>query len=155
VSKKILLTLACTLAVIAALIIAGRQRLAAQGPGTTTLVFGFVTSQLGLDTQIVITNASATPFGNNPTIGTCGINYFGTNTQGATPGIQTTSSVPAGGQISFTLSRGGSGVSAAPAFQGYIVAACNFPLAQGVAAISDQGGSKFLSYLQATVLPAF
>lgn len=154
-SKKILLTLACTLAVIAAIVIAGRQRLSAQGPGTTTLVFGFVTSQFGLDTQIVITNASATPFGNSPTAGTCAINYFGTNTQGATPGIQTTSSVPAGGQVSFTLSTGGAGVNATPAFQGYIVAACNFPLAQGVAAISDQGGTKFLSYLQASVLPAF
>ncbi len=154
-SKKILLTFVCGLAVIAALIIAGRQRLSAQGPGATTLLFGFVTSQVGLDTKIVITNASATPFGNNPTAGTCGINYFGTNTQGATPGIQTTSAIPAGGQISFTLSNGGAGVNAAPAFQGYIVAACNFPLAQGVAAISDQGGTKFLSYLQASILPAF
>ena len=154
--KKFFVVLAFVLAAIAVLVLVGRQRVWAQGPGTTTLLFGFVTNQIGLDTKLVITNASATPFGNNPTTGTCTINYFGAATPGGTaPGPQTTANIPAGAQASFTLSGGGAGIQGAPGFQGYIVAACNFPLAQGVAGITDQASSKFLSYLQATVLPAF
>ena len=156
IRKKLFLSSACVLAVIAAVVLIGRQRLSAQGPGTTTLLFGFVTNQVGFDTKFVITNASATPFGNNPTTGTCVINYFGSTIAGGpAPGQQTTTVIPAGTQASFTLSTGGAGIQATPGFQGYVVAACNFPLAQGVAGISDTSASKFLSYLPATVLPAF
>jgi hypothetical protein len=153
--RKGLSFMVCGLVLITGLFVLQRQRVFAQSVGTTSLLYSFVTNQAGYDTELVITNASATPFGNDATAGTCIINYYGTAAGGVTLSQQTTTTIPAGSQIIFTLSGGGEGgVRPTPGFHGYMVAACNFPLAQGVEAIGDQSG-KFLSYFPANVLPAF
>ena len=51
--------------------------------------------------------------------------------------------VPAGQQLTFTLSGGGNlGIAATPGFQGYMNATCNFQYAHGFAFISDVGANK-------------
>ncbi|HTX37548.1 MAG TPA: DUF4214 domain-containing protein [Bryobacteraceae bacterium] len=96
----------------------------------STLLFAFVSNQLGYDTEITLSNTSQDPFGSTPGSGTCTLYYYGSNPPA---GPQTTAAIAAGQQIVFDVSTGGSGVAAAPGFQGYIAANCGFPLALGFA----------------------
>ena len=126
-----------------------RQHLRAQTTNSSSvLLYGFVTAVQGYDTGLAITNASRTP-SNMGQSGTCSLSYFGV---GAPPSPQTTPVIPAGGQLAFSLSSGGFGLPAALGFQGYIIAVCGFPSAQGVAAVSNVGASRFLSLVPATAI---
>jgi hypothetical protein len=99
---------------------------------TTSLLFPFVTNQLGFDTGIVLANTSTDPFGvagASPAPGTCTLNFYGA-------GAPTPSAVaaPGGSQASgttnaFQLS------SVAPGFQGYVIAVCNYQYGHGYAFI--------------------
>jgi hypothetical protein len=127
-----------------------RQHVQAQAPmSSSILLFSFVTAVGGFDTGLVITNASRTPASAGQS-GTCALSFYGT--EGPSPPTQNTSAILAGKQAAFTLSNGGFDIAPARGFQGYIVAVCNFPSAQGVAAVSDIGLNRLLSLVPATVL---
>jgi hypothetical protein len=118
----------------------------------TTLLFPFVTNaNVGppaFDTGIVVTNASAEPFGSGPpSFGQCVIHYFGYVTGGGpAPPTQTSAVVAPGSQLIFTLSVGGThGVAATPGFQGYIVVECFFSDAHGFAFMTDYPSAKGIS----------
>ena len=108
------------------------------------LLFPFVTNQLGYDTGVAIANTSldsGTGFGTTPQTGTVTLNYY-CGAAGCTspPQQTTTSSVPAGLQLTFTLSGGGNyGVQATPGFQGYIIAQAQFQYCHAYAFITAQG----------------
>ena len=135
------------------------QKVAAQSiVGQSAMLFRYVTNQAGFDTGIAISNASFGKYGAAQKAGACFINYYGSTVGGgAAPPSQVTGIVPPGGQAVFTLSGGGldGRLFATPGFQGYIIAICNFPLARGVAFISDIGAQKFFAPEPALPIPAF
>ena len=108
------------------------------------LLFPFVTNQLGYDTGIAVANTSldtGTGFGTVPQTGTVTLNYY-CGAAGCTspPQAVTTSNVPAGAQLTFTLSGGGNyGIQATPGFQGYIIAQAQFQFCHAYAFITAQG----------------
>ena len=110
------------------------------------LLFPFVTNIAGFDTGVAIANTTAdTLNGLAPQSGTVTLTYYGTTTGGgAAPANQvTTSNVPAGSELIFTLSNGGNyGILATPGFEGYIIARANFQYCHGFAFISDVGAQK-------------
>lgn len=111
---------------------------------TMSLLFAFATNQLGYDTGIAISNTTSdtgTGLGATPMQGGCTLNYYCGQTGCTSPPAQTTNApIPAGQQLTFTLSGGGNyGISATPGFQGYIIAQCQFNYLRGFAYISAQG----------------
>jgi len=110
------------------------------------LLFPFVTNIAGFDTGVAIANTTAdTLNGLAPQAGTVTLTYYGTTTGGgAAPATQvTTSSVPAGSELIFTVSNGGNyGILATPGFEGYIIARADFQYCHGFAFISDAGAQK-------------
>jgi hypothetical protein len=108
------------------------------------LLFPFVTNLLGYDTGVAISNTSldtGTGFGTTPQTGTVTLNYYCGQAGCTSPPQQTTtSSVPAGQQLTFTLSGGGNyGLQATPGFQGYIIAQAQFQYCHAYAFITAQG----------------
>jgi hypothetical protein len=104
---------------------------------TTSLLFPFVTNQLGFDTGLAIANTSSDPFGKlgaTPQAGTCVISFYGSGAP--SPSSVTTPSVPAGTVYTAVLSGVGAG------FQGYLIAQCNFQYAHGFAFITDGVGAN-------------
>jgi hypothetical protein len=103
---------------------------------TTSLLFPFVTNQLGFDTGLAIANTSTDPFGSRGAggtqSGTCTLNFYGAGAP--TPASVTTANVPSGTVFTQVLS----GVAAG--FQGYIIAQCQFQFAHGFAFITDGVG---------------
>jgi hypothetical protein len=110
---------------------------------STTLLFTFVTSQAGFDTGLFITNSTLGPVGSTPVEGSCVISYYGTNA----PAPQGTGPI-AGGAVYTILAS-----TAAPGFQGYVIAVCAFPGASGGAFVSDLGATTFAAGYEARVLP--
>lgn len=119
-------------------------------PCETRLLFPFVTSITGWDTGIAISNTTVDPFSTPAQNGACTLYFYGT------PGNsnQTSSSIPAGGQLLMTLSNGNStqGLSPVTGFTGYVIARCSFQYAHGYAFISDLGANKFAQGYIALVL---
>lgn len=112
-------------------------------PCTCNLLFPFVTNIAGFDTGVAIANTTQDPYGTAPQSGTVTLNYYGTSGGGAAPAAQTSTSVPAGSELIFTLSSGGNyGITSAPGFEGYIIAVSNFQYCHGFAFISDVGAQK-------------
>jgi len=103
---------------------------------TTSLLFPFVTNQLGFDTGLAIANTSTDPFGTRGAggtqSGTCTLNFYGSGAP--SPSNVVTPNVPTGTVYTQVLS----GVAAG--FQGYIIAQCNFQFAHGFAFITDGVG---------------
>jgi hypothetical protein len=98
---------------------------------TTSLLFPFVTNQLGFDTGIAISNTSTDPFGTKgatPQSGTCTMNFYGNGAP--SPANVATGTVASGTTYTAVLS------SVAAGFQGYIIAQCNFQYAHGFAFIT-------------------
>lgn len=100
---------------------------------TTTLLFPFVTNQLGFDTGLAIANTSndllATKNGSPVSqavnqSGTCQLNFFGSSAP-TTP--YTSSSIASGSTFTSAAS------TLAPGFQGYVTAVCNFQYAHAFA----------------------
>ena len=125
-------------------------------PRSTTsspLLFPTVTNWTGADTKLSIWNTSADSFGSTPASGTCTISYYGSMLGGgAVPAPQASTTIAAGGQLSFTISQGnaGQGIAATPGFRGYVIAACAFPMARGAATII---GTSPLLQITDTALP--
>ena len=91
---------------------------------TTTLLFPFVTNQMGFDTGLAITNASEGS-------GSCTIEYSGSD---APDDTMTPEPLKGGEQWVNSLSK------IAAEFQGYITASCGFRNAHGYAFITDGFG---------------
>jgi hypothetical protein len=118
---------------------------------TTSLLWPFVTNQLGFDTGLAISNTSTDPFGTagaTPQAGTCTLNFYGNGAP--TPNNVTTQNIPSGTTASVVMSQVAAG------FQGYIIAQCQFQFAHGFAFITNlqavnggQGGQT--SYLAAVI----
>jgi len=97
---------------------------------STTLLFPFVTNQLGFDTGIAIANTSSDLLnGGTKSVasaesGTCSLTFFG-------------STAPAAAVVTPTVTAGTAYAAAAstlaPGFQGYAIASCNFLYAHGFA----------------------
>ena len=106
---------------------------------STTLLFPFVTNQLGFDTGLAIANTSSDLLngGTKSTAaaasGTCSLTFFGS---GAPAAAVPTPSVTTGTTYAATAS------SLAPGFQGYAIASCNFLYAHGFAFVSLNLGSN-------------
>jgi len=104
---------------------------------TTSLLFPFVTNQLGFDTGLAISNTSTDPFGTlgaTAQAGTCSLNFYGSGAP--SPANVTTPNVASGTVYTQVLS----GVAAG--FQGYLIAQCNFQYAHGFAFITNGVGSN-------------
>jgi hypothetical protein len=109
----------------------------------TILLYPFITNEAGFDTGIAIANTSTDPFGTTPQNGTCTMNWYGENAPG-TP--TTTPNIPTATDYATLASV------VAPAFQGYMIAVCNFQYAHGFAFISDVGAQKLaMGYLPLVV----
>jgi len=105
----------------------------------TTLLFPFVTNQLGFDTGLVLANTSTDALGfagksvAAPQSGTCSLNFYGSGAPAAavpdpmgSAGVTSTTNTN-GPVHAFLLS------AVAPGFQGYVIAACPFLYAHGYA----------------------
>ena len=110
----------------------------------TTLLFPFVTNQLGFDTGIVLSNTSTDNLGfggksvASPQSGICMLNFYGTGAPAAavpdpmgSAGVMGTTN-PNGPVHTFTISNS----AVAPGFQGYMIASCPFQYAHGFAFIT-------------------
>jgi hypothetical protein len=103
---------------------------------TTSLLFPFVTNELGFDTGLAIANTSTDPFGTvgaTAQAGTCTLNFYGAGAP--SPSNVTTPNVPSGTVYTSVLS------SVAAGFQGYIIAQCQFQYAHGFAFVTDGVGA--------------
>ncbi len=101
----------------------------------TSLLFPFVTNQLGFDTGLAISNTSTDPFGPTAQAGTCNLNFYASGVSGcATPSLTNGANQPylPGETYAFTLTQALGVNTANPAtFQGYMIAQCNFNYAHG------------------------
>lgn len=109
----------------------------------TILLFPYVTNIQGFDTGLAISNTTQDPLGTAPQSGTCDLNFYGSNA----PTVLTTGAIAGGGQ--YVNTAGG----AAPGFQGYVIAICNFQYAHGFAFVSDVGARNIAMGYLALVMP--
>lgn len=118
----------------------------------TNLLWPYVTNQAGFDSGLVISNTSMDPFGTTTQEGICEIYYYGNSNGSDPPAMSETPLIDAGGYAIWTLSSGGGvkpyggaltgNISAAPGFEGYVIAHCLFQYAHGYGFISDLGAQK-------------
>jgi len=114
----------------------------------TSMLFPFVTNQLGFDTGIVLSNTSTDPFG--PPFGataqggTCNLSFYGA-------GAPATNPVPAPGGTQATGTTNAFQLSSvAPGFQGYMISVCTYLYGHGYAFIEynlTQGNGVAEGYL--------
>jgi hypothetical protein len=100
----------------------------------TSLLFPFVTNQLGFDTGLVLANTSTDPFTGVSnavaTPGTCALSFYGAGAPTPSTGVAAPGGTQASGTTNaFQLS------SVAPGFQGYVIAVCNYLYGHGYAFI--------------------
>jgi hypothetical protein len=104
---------------------------------STSLLFPFVTNQLGFDTGLAISNTSTDPFGTSGATaqaGACTLNFYGAGAP--SPANVVSPNVPSGTVYTTVLS------SVAAGFQGYIIAQCGFQFAHGFAFITTGLGTS-------------
>ncbi len=109
---------------------------------STNLLFPFVTAIPGWDTGIAIMNTTSDPFGTSPQQGICTFSWYGQNV----PTVPPSPVIASGQSYSFLAS------TAAPNFQGYMIAVCNFQLAHGYAFVSDLGAQRLAHGYLALIL---
>ncbi len=110
----------------------------------TVLLYPFVTNQAGFDTGLAIANTSTDPFGTGAQAGTCTLNFYGDTAPSAAVPVASIAS----GTVYTTLAS-----VAAPGFQGYMIAVCNFQMAHGFAFISDLGARNLAMGYLAEIIP--
>jgi len=111
----------------------------------TSLLFPFVTNQLGFDTGIALANTSTDPYGTVPSPGTCTLSFYGAGA----PTPSTSVAAPGGTQASATVNAFLLS-SVAPGFQGYMIANCGYVDGHGFAYIAynlTQANGTVMGYL--------
>jgi hypothetical protein len=109
----------------------------------TNLLYPFVTNTSGFDTGLAISNTSTDPFGTAAQQGPCTLNFYGSNA----PAAVTTAPIASGTTYTNLASL------AAPNFQGYVIAVCNFQYAHGFAFVSDLGARNLAMGYLALIIP--
>jgi hypothetical protein len=109
----------------------------------TNLLFPFVTNSSGFDTGLAISNTSTDPFGTAAQQGPCTLNFYGSNA----PAAVTTQAIASATTYTNLASL------AAPNFQGYVIAVCNFQYAHGFAFVSDLGARNLAMGYLALIIP--
>jgi len=123
----------------------------------TALLFPYVTETAGFDTGLAIANTSADPFGTPAQTGACSVYWYGTTPPTTNPGYvgsagyQTTAPTTAQYMAAGTIQAWATSV-AAPGFNGYVIAVCNFQMAHGFAFVSDLGARNLAMGYLADVL---
>jgi hypothetical protein len=120
----------------------------------TTLLFPFVTNQVGFDTGIAISNTSIDNLGlAGKTIaaaqsGTCQLSFYGTTAPTTSTVADPDGSLAAGNTHTFQLS------AIAPGYQGYMIANCPFVYARAYAFLFEGSGSSAVAqgYLAETLV---
>jgi len=121
----------------------------------TDLLFPFVTNEAGFETGLAIANTTTDPFGTTAQNGACAMSFYGDNT--VATNATTTAPCLTAGACSGTISSGKvytntvSGVVGS-AFQGYMIAVCNFQFAHGFAFVSDTHATNLAMGYLAIVL---
>jgi len=110
----------------------------------TVLLYPYVTNVLGFDTGLAIANTSTDPFGTGAQAGACTLNWY----QGTSNPAQGNTGSIASGTVYTTLAS-----IAAPGFNGYMIAVCNFQYAHGFAFVSDLGARNLAMGYLALVIP--
>ncbi len=111
-------------------------------PDDTTLLFPFVSNQVGFTTGLVVTHGSreALVGTESGSAGACDLHYYGeTSEENDFFLVQHTTELEPGEQIVFTLSGGNldRNIVGIEEFQGYLMVVCGFPGARGYAFITD------------------
>jgi len=113
------------------------------GPCASTLIYPFTSNKVGFETGIAIINTSLdnynstkAPLQTATQTGNCLVYFFDGTTSAPLP-VDTGTIVP-GGQYVNTIS----GLAKGAAFQGYVIAKCNFQFGHGYAYITDTSASK-------------
>jgi hypothetical protein len=119
----------------------------------TALLFPYVTEIGGFDTGLAVANTTTDPFGTAAQTGSCSIYWYGTAPPATNPGFlgsagyQTTAPTTTQLIASGTIQAWATSV-AAPGFNGYVIALCNFQYAHGFAFVSDLGARNLaMGYL--------
>jgi hypothetical protein len=110
---------------------------------TTRLLFSFASNQAGFDTALFVSNTGRDSTGIVGIAASCTMHFFGENA----PLPFTTGNVMPGAQVVIPVSI------YAPAFQGYVEAVCNFPLAHGFGIFFDSGARNLAATVPALVIP--
>ena len=92
---------------------------------------------------MAISNTSTDPFGTAAQQGPCTLNFYGSNA----PAAVTTAPIASGTTYTNLASL------AAPNFQGYVIAVCNFQYAHGFAFVSDLGARNLAMGYLALIIP--
>ena len=125
------------------------------GPCATTLIYPFTSNKVGFETGIAIINTSLdnynstkAPLQTATQTGNCLVYFFDGTTSAPAP--KDTGTIVPGGQYVNTIS----GLASGAAFQGYVIAKCNFQFGHGYAYVTDTSAAKLGSqgYL-ALVIP--
>jgi hypothetical protein len=107
----------------------------------TNILFPFVTNKAGFDTGISVANAGQDHNGTSTQSGGCVLKFYDGTTTGKTPAVTysgwtSTSPIFIPGSAQTTLVS-----TAAPLFQGYAIATCNFQYAHGFAMVVNGYGT--------------
>ena len=105
----------------------------------TNLLFPFLSNVNGIDTDIVITNTTKSPWLDRRTSGGCTLSYYGRIGSAAVQLDEVTEPIPDGAHIFRTLSAG-----ATAGFQGYAIAQCEFQFARGTVFYTEQRSRRLL-----------
>jgi hypothetical protein len=115
----------------------------------TVLLFPYVTTAVGFDTGLAISNTTQDPMNDTVQTGSCTLSWYQAGTAGTNPAATTTPAIPGG--TSYTTLASAT-TNAGQNFTGYMFAVCNFEWAHGYAAITDVGARGiFASYLPLVV----
>jgi hypothetical protein len=97
------------------------------------VVYPFVSNRDGSDRGIMLVNTTGDAFGAVGTDGSCTLSYAGTIEDGGTVPADADIALVAGEAVHFNLSEGlvSKGIPAAPGFEEFLKADCDFPLARG------------------------
>jgi hypothetical protein len=124
-----------TLAALLGICLLGYQG-SARAANDSFLLFQFAMADDNFNTEFYISNTSKDPLGTMVQSGQCDLFFYGENAPSSNVALGT---ITAGTIYLFSVS------AVAPGFYGYVIAACNFPFAHGLALLLANG-SYFSSY---------
>jgi hypothetical protein len=125
----------------------------------THLLFPFVTSNFGFDTGLAISNTSMDPYTTSTQVGKCTLHWYQGDSNPADLDMPSTNlpcPVPTGGDAA-SINPGTTctttALTAVGAFQGYVIADCQFQYAHGFAFVTKVGATDVAMGYLALVIP--